>query len=304
MGCADVVPGVSGGTVALILGIYVRLITAVSRADGELWSLCRRGRWQEAAEYIDLRFLVTLAAGIGVGIVGMSLVVNRLLTDATTRSYTLAMFFGMILASAVIVAKLIKANSSSERTSAILIGIAAALFAFYVSGLHHTAGGPPSRPWFFLSGAIGICAMILPGISGAMILLVLGVYEHLTEIPKNLLANQQVFDSLVTLVVFASGCAMGLVFFSKILRWLLTKYHVLTMAVLCGFMIGALRNLWPFQTDTTPEIEKFKHKLFELDWPAADFRTVTVVAFAFIAMTGVFVVERLAGSPRDRDKKD
>ncbi len=294
MGCADVVPGVSGGTVALILGIYVRLVTAISRVDGQLLSLCRQRRWLAAAEYLDLRFLVTLAAGIGTGIVGMSLIINQLLTGATSRSYTLAVFFGMILASAVLVGKLIKTDSPAEAGTVILVGIVAALLAFWISGLRHTGESDPALPWIFLCGAVGICAMILPGISGAMILLVLGVYVHLTEIPKNLLAGTLVQSSLLTLAVFASGCALGLLAFSKILRWLLTRFHSLTMAALCGFMFGALRNLWPFQRDLTPEVEKFKHKEFELLWPDLQAHTVTTLAFLVAAMIGVFLVDWFA----------
>ena len=107
----------------------------------------------------------------------------------------------------------------------------------------------PHLAFVFFCGAVAICAMILPGISGAMILLMLGVYIHLTEIPGNLLRGQDVVDGVVTVVVFATGCAIGLVTFSKVLHWLLERHHAVTMAVLCGFMFGSLRKLWPFQRD-------------------------------------------------------
>lgn len=295
MGCADVVPGVSGGTVALILGIYLRLVTAISRIDATFIGHLRHGRWTTAAEYLDLRFLVALAGGVGVGIVGMSLIINHLLTDPATRCYTLAVFFGMILASAFLVARLVQAKTVPQKFSAILIGVAAAWASYAISGLHHATGMTPSLPWIFACGAIGICAMILPGISGAMILLVLGVYVHLTDVPKNLLSGTEVGASLTTLVVFAAGCALGLIFFSKILRWLLTRHQVPTMATLCGFMIGALRNLWPFQLDLTPEIEKFKHKTFELVWPDADLTTAIAVILVVAAAAGVLLADRLAG---------
>jgi putative membrane protein len=295
MGCADVVPGVSGGTVALILGIYERLVTSISRIDRQFFALCRQRRWLAVAEHLDLRFLIALAAGIGTGVVGMSLIVNRLLTNPTSRAITLAAFFGMILASAVILARLIRPGSPAEGVRAAIMGFAAALLSFRISLLDQLSGaGDPSYPWFFLCGAIGICAMILPGISGAMILLVLGAYVHLTEVPHNLIHGEHIGQSLTTLVVFGSGCATGLILFSKVLRWLLSSYHVTTMSILCGLMVGALVKLWPFQHDLTPQVEKFKYKELELYWPdQIDRQAMAVIAAAVIAIIIVFVTDYL-----------
>ena len=127
-----------------------------------------------------------------------------------------------------------------------------------------------------------------------MILLVLGVYEHLTEVPKNLLAGQQIGTSLITLIVFGSGCAISLILFSKFLRWLLSSYQAPTMSALCGFMFGALPKLWPFQRDTTPDIEKFKEKHFELVWPTAmDGQVLAVLVTGVAALALVFAVDRV-----------
>ena len=299
MGCADVVPGVSGGTVALILGIYIRLVTAISHVDRSLWHMLLARKWSDAAEYLDLRFLVGLATGIVTGIVGMSLIINRLLTDSASRSFTLAVFFGMIGASAVILAKMIKPDTGRQRAEAILTGVVAASFACWASFLHHNSSTEPSLAWLFACGSIAICAMILPGISGAMILLVLGVYVHLTEIPKNLLAGVAVVRSLQELFVFACGCGISLVAFSKVLRWLLTTWHTRTMAALCGFMIGALPKLWPFQTDLSLDVEKFKHKKFSLDWPTTlDGQTIAVTGLMVGAAVFVFVVDRWVNRSR------
>jgi putative membrane protein len=134
--------------------------------------------------------------------------------------------------------------------------------------------------------------MILPGISGAMILLVLGVYEHLTEIPRNFLAGKDIVDGLVTIAVFGTGCVISLVLFSKLLRWLLSRHHATTMSLLCGFMFGALRKLWPFQTDLNPEIEKFKEKAFAVFLPEQlDSQVLAVCVAAVLAAGFVFAVD-------------
>jgi putative membrane protein len=139
--------------------------------------------------------------------------------------------------------------------------------------------------------------MILPGISGAMILLIMGVYIHLTEIPHNLAHGQHVTQGLLTIVVFATGATISLILFSKFLRWLLARFHAGTMAVLCGFMIGALPKLWPFQVDMTPEIEKFKYKQFAPTLPdTIDGMVVAVFAVALAAAAAVFLIERYARS--------
>ena len=294
MGCADVVPGVSGGTVALILGIYERLVTAISNIDGSLVTRLRNRQWRQLAGHIDLLFLLALGMGIGTGVVVMSLVINDLLTNHTTRSLTLAAFFGLILASAVVLAKMIETVTAPQTATCVVLGIVGVMFAYWVSGLHNAGGvAEPGYGYVFVCGGIAICAMILPGISGAMILLVLGIYVHLTEIPHNLLAGEHVGESLLTLVVFGAGCAISLIMFSKFLRWLLNRHHAPTMAVLCGFMIGALRKLWPFQQDLTPEVEKFKHKRFELVWPDSfDSQVAGVLVAGAIAMAVVFIVDR------------
>ena len=295
MGCADVVPGVSGGTVALILGIYARLVTALSRVDRELWRLVSSRQGQAAWAYLDFRFLAALGAGIGAGVIGMSLLVNKLLSHEFSRALTLAAFFGMILASAVLVARLIQTRGLRQRIACVALALAAATVACWLALLPHHAhhGGAPSFAWLFACGSIAICAMILPGISGAMILLLLGVYEHLTEIPDNLISGERIGASLVELIVFASGCGLSLVLFSKLLRWLLANRHAATMSALCGFMFGALPKLWPFQIDQTPEIKKFKEKTFQLVLPQQlDAKMMIVLVTVVIAVVFVFAVNR------------
>ncbi|MCA9120469.1 MAG: DUF368 domain-containing protein [Planctomycetaceae bacterium] len=293
MGCADVVPGVSGGTVALILGIYERLVTAISHVDRVAFEHVRRHEWSKLVKHLDLRFLATLGAGLISGVIAMTLIVGLLLNNATTRALTFALFFGAIFASAILVARLIQTATGMQSIRCVSLGLIGAVFAYWVSTLQNsTASPPPSHAYIFFSGCIAICAMILPGISGAMILLVLGVYEHLTDIPRDFLHGNNISEGLLTIAVFGGGCSISLVLFSKLLRWLLSHHHATTMSLLCGFMFGALRKLWPFQKDTAPDIEKFKEKTFEVFLPQQfDGQVFAVCAAALIAAGVVFAVD-------------
>ncbi|MCO6458833.1 MAG: DUF368 domain-containing protein [Pirellulaceae bacterium] len=265
MGAADVVPGISGGTVALILGIYQRLVTAISHCDLHLLGLLKRRRWREVAEYLDLRFLCLLVTGIAAGFVLMTLVVSSLLESDTTRPYLLASFFGMVLASAWLVARMIHYHSTGELVQALCLGLIGAVFAWWLTTLTNLSS-EPTLPYIFFCGLLAACAMILPGISGAMVLLILGVYGYLTHIPHQLLRGEQVVYGLVTILVFGSGCAISLISVSKFLRWLLTRHQTPTMGLLCGFMFGALAKLWPFQRDLTPDLP-YKEKVLQPMWP-------------------------------------
>ena len=294
MGGADIIPGVSGGTMALILGIYDRLVGALSRFDTTLIGMVRRRRWAEAAEHIDLRFLMTLGLGIGLGILTLGRVMNDLLMPGPTRAPTLAVFFGMILASAVVVFRMVAPRDGRHAVLSVGLGIAGAAFAYWMTWLKTGGDADPSLGYVFFCGMIGICAMILPGISGAYLLLILGLYTHITEIIEKLLHGQITGDDVLTVAVFAAGCAIGLLSFSKVLRWLLEHYHTETLSVLCGFMVGALRKVWPFQTDLTPKVEKLKHKEFDLFIPESiNGEVVTCIVVGLIALAAVFVLESL-----------
>ncbi len=263
MGGADIIPGVSGGTMALILGIYQRLVTAISRVDTKFLSLVKSRQWGAAAAHIDLRFLVALGLGVGTGIVVLGSLMHILLDKgsnvAVTCPITIAAFFGLIVASAVHVGRMIK-NWSIATTFLVVFG---ALVAYTITGMEKT-DVVPSKGFLFLCGMIAICAMILPGISGAFIMLLLGVYKYITEAIHGLKDAVKAFHFtdetwtfVFTLSIFASGCVVGILAFSKVLHWLLDKAQNSTMAVLCGFMIGSLRQLWPFQVtnDKFPALE-------------------------------------------------
>jgi putative membrane protein len=289
MGAADIVPGVSGGTVALLLGIYERLLSAISGIGPKSVSAVFRGRWREAATMIDLRFLVALAAGIATGIVSLAHLMQYLLTERT--QLTMSLFFGLIAASGVLVIRLVRTHTSFQTGICLALGIAAALLAGWVVTTdalkpHEGLG------YYFICGAVAICAMILPGISGAYILLLMGRYEQITfalkEFVGGLLHGRFESQYLLTIGVFVAGCATGLVLFSRVLKWLLAQRPSETMSLLAGFMIGSLVKIWPFQAGG---LDQPADPLWP---PDASPHTLACLALAVGAALFVFAVDWLA----------
>lgn len=267
MGGADIIPGVSGGTVALILGIYTRLVTAISRFDADLVRLLARRNWLAAWQRVDGRFLLALLTGIAVAIVGLAKLMRYLLEHQQMQ--TMAVFFGLIAGSSVLVARRIRVPRGAGVGQLWILGLLAAAIAWWLVGLEALAPKDEtvSLGYVLVCGAVAICAMILPGVSGAYFLLVFGLYYHVTDIIHRITRFEASLRDWATVAVFATGCAAGLIGFSKVLRYLLGRFEMQTMAVLCGLMIGSLRKVWPFQVDTTPTRE-FKEKVFKPGWPA------------------------------------
>ena len=179
---------------------------------------------------------------------------------------------------------------------AAIAGAAFALWLVQQEALNH----PPDALWYvFLCGVIAICAMILPGISGSFILVILGKYHDVTGIIKSALHLDVTSRDVVTVIVFALGCAVGLIGFAKFLKWLLHRHHAVTMATLCGFMAGSLLKIWPFQRDLTPEIVELKHKRFALmnlaELPI-DGRFWLTLVVAGLAVVLVLALDRLSGA--------
>ena len=288
MGGADIIPGVSGGTVALILGIYNRLVTAISHVDLTFLDHLRQRQFAAAARHIDLRFLVALGCGILLGVAGLANAMHYLLGDHTRRMLTIAVFFGLILASTILVGRMIKQWSPVT----VLGLVAGAVVAYWLVGQQFLQSPPAGNGYVFLCGMIAICAMILPGISGAFILLVLGKYEDMIGILRKLLHGDIHATEAVTIAVFLSGCILGLLGFSKLLRWLLARFEVAMMAVLCGFMAGSLRKIWPFKVDRSPDITDFKLKHFENVWPEQfDSQTLLAIGIVVVAAGFVFLLD-------------
>jgi putative membrane protein len=301
MGAADIVPGVSGGTVALILGIYQRLVTAISRVDIELLRLLKAGQWRGAAEHLDFRFLVSLGLGIGIGALSLASTMHLLLTEH--RELTFAAFFGLILASGVLVGRLCRPKDAGQAILCLVLGMAGAYAAYWLVS-QHEVHNQPGLAYTFFCGAVGICAMILPGISGSYLLLLLDKYEEIIAIIRRLTHLEASTDDLLTLAVFASGCAIGLLVFSKFLKWLLVAFGPQTMAVLCGFMIGSLWKVWPFQvapelSDSIPltlkeqalKAQPFMPKRF-------DAHVAACLAIAVACFAGVLIADAVARRAR------
>ncbi|MBP6468975.1 MAG: DUF368 domain-containing protein [Chloroflexi bacterium] len=235
MGASDIVPGVSGGTMALILGIYEELISSI-RTIGrpEFLRPALRLQIKPALQALNWQFLLAVGLGILTAIFTLASALEWLLVHQTV--YIWSFFFGLVLASAYTVSKRIPRWSNLLRLT--LVG--GAIFAYVIVGL--VPAQTPNTWWFLiLSGALASCAMILPGLSGAFILFVLGKYEDLLRAVNT--------GDFAMLALVGVGAVLGLVTFAQILGWFFKQYHDLTIAVLIGLMIGSLRKLWPWKVD-------------------------------------------------------
>ncbi|MFC1823669.1 DUF368 domain-containing protein [Thermodesulfobacteriota bacterium] len=232
MGAADVVPGVSGGTMALILGIYEDLIGAIRSLDLKFLRSLFSLKIRKAMNDARWQFLLALGLGILMAIFSLAKALSWTLHNRPVLIWSF--FFGLITASIFTVGRQLQKRDISMIK----------WFALGVIGTYLLVGmvplSTPTAPWFlFLSGAIAICAMILPGISGAFILVLLGKYAYVLEAVNN--------RDFLTLFLLAAGAGVGLIAFSHFLGWLLRKYHDLTIALLCGLMLGSLRKIWPWK---------------------------------------------------------
>lgn len=232
MGTADLVPGVSGGTIALVGGVYDDLIDALAAFDGEAVRLLLGGRWGAFATHVNLRFLAPLLAGIALVVILLSGVLHRWLEEPTSRALLFAFFGGLVVASVAVVAR----HVTWGPAPAFLAGAGTAIGVFVV--LATPARTPETAIWAILGGALAICAMILPGISGSFILLLVGQYERAIEAVAE--------RDLATVALFGLGAVVGLLVMVRILRWALHRFHDATLAVLVGFMVGSLPRLWPW----------------------------------------------------------
>jgi putative membrane protein len=279
MGAADIVPGVSGGTVALVLGIYERLIRNVHTGAQALREILQ-GRLTEAVatlRRVEWVWLLTLLGGILAAVAVLSSIIEQLLHDHPVRMAGL--FFGLVAGSLTVAWRLIRVVTASE--IAVIFVVAVALFFLLGlradTGVAEDAAEVVTKPWwvFLLSGAIAICAMILPGISGSFILVMLGMYTEVLGA-----VNDRDLVALSSLVV---GCVIGLALFSSFLSWSLENHHDLVMSAMVGLMLGSLRVLWPWPGGTTTTT---------LAWPSGDVLGPVLLAVAGFAL--VVVVELVA----------
>ena len=239
MGAADVIPGVSGGTIAFITGIYDEFVGSIARIDAEAVRLLLRGKVREFWSHINGWFLLSVVAGIGVSVVSLAGLMQMLLTDHPIQTW--AFFFGLIVASSIFI---LRGISGWKVREGVLIAFGI-LLGVVVCTLSPTE--TPDALWFiFLSGAIAICAMILPGISGSFILLILGKYQFIMGAITGLVAGEDFGRNLLILGIFGVGAVVGILGFSKFLHWLLARWNKETLIVLAGFIIGSLVKVWPW----------------------------------------------------------
>ena len=240
MGAADVVPGVSGGTIAFIVGIYDELINSIKSINGKSLKLFFTGKFAAFWKMINGSFLFSILLGIGISVFSLAKIITWLLVEHPILVWSF--FFGLVLASTWFVAKDIK-GWSWKTILGFVVGV---VVAFYITVA--TPAETPSYLWFiFLCGAIAICAMILPGISGSFILVLLGKYFFIMDAVKTL--------DLVIIAVFGAGAVVGITSFSRVLSYALKHVRNITLAVLSGFMLGSLNKVWPWKEQITTVVD-------------------------------------------------
>lgn len=239
MGAADVIPGVSGGTIAFIMGIYDEFVGSIASINAEAMKLLFKGQFKAFWKHINGTFLVSIVLGIGISVVLLAGLMQTLLTVYPIQTW--AFFFGLIVASSIFILR----GISGWKLREILFLIFGGVLGVTVCTLSPTQ--TPDALWFiFLSGAIAICAMILPGISGSFILLILGKYQYIMAAISGLVAGENFGQNLLILCVFLVGAVVGILGFSKFLHWLLARWNKETLIVLAGFIIGSLVKVWPW----------------------------------------------------------
>ena len=284
MGAADVVPGVSGGTIAFISGIYEELITSINSIKLSLFSAWKNDGFKSVWNKINGNFLLALFAGIFISVFSLAKFLSWLLENQPVLLWSF--FFGLVLASVFFVGKEIQ----KWNLGTIAVFIVGALVAFIITEL------PPnenvdSLPYLFLSGALAICAMILPGISGAFILVLLGSY-------KTILDAVHERDVKIVLIV-AFGAVFGLLSFARILKWMFKHYKSLTLALLTGFILGSLNKIWPWKRVLETKI--FGDKTIVVDemnvWPwnfDGEPQLVFAILLAIMGFSLIFILEKTA----------
>jgi putative membrane protein len=285
MGLADIVPGVSGGTIAFVTGIYDELLSSISSVNKEFLKLIIKFKIKEAFNHINGRFLVNLGFGIASAILLTSRLMHYLLH--TYPDHTWGLFFGLILASILYISKSIECPFKSKHVSQFLFGtiVGVALVSLI------PVSSENSYLNIFLSGSIAICAMILPGISGSFILLILGKYAFITGALKAPFTD----NNLIFIFIFCIGCLVGILSFSKLLNFLMHKYHQAMITILTGFMFGSLKKIWPWKEVLESIVIREKtHVLKEANiLPELNTATIITIVFMFLGFGLVFAIEYL-----------
>ena len=289
MGGADVIPGVSGGTVAFITGIYEELLRSIKSIDGIAFRHLRKFEIKALWQHINGSFLFTLLAGIFTSLLSLAKLMTYLLETYPILIWSF--FFGLILVSVPLILRDVK----KWRVNSIIAFIVGIGIAYAITILTPTE--TPNDLWFiFIAGALAICAMILPGISGAFILLLLGKYEYIIQALISL--------NIPVIAVFAFGCIIGILSFSRILTWILANYRYPALALLAGFMLGSLNKVWPwkevvaFRVDSAgkqiPAFDKSIAPWEYLEKTGDDPQIFQAILMAALGIFIVVIIERIA----------
>lgn len=290
MGAADVVPGVSGGTIAFISGIYEELLQSISNIKLGLLKTLKNEGFKAAWTELNGNFLLSLFIGIIVSFLSLAKVISWLLETHPILLWSF--FFGLVLASIIYVAKQIE----KWNVISILLLIATTAIAYVITTLPPLVSEDSSMPFIFLAGAIAICAMILPGISGSFILVLLGAYKPVL----NALTNKDI----PVIVVFMLGAITGLLSFSRVLKWLFANYKNFTLAALTGFIIGSLNKIWPwkrvltFRTNSHGEKVPFNEESILPTSYDGDPQMLYAVLLALVGFGVILLLEKLAVSSK------
>ena len=297
MGAADVVPGVSGGTIAFITGIYERLLLAIKSFDLEAIKLLLSFRFAEFVKHTDIKFLGSLLLGIATSVLTLSKLFKFLLEQHSVL--TMAFFFGLILATIFVVGKQIK-NWQTSTILNFVIGMSLAISVAFLS----PRGENANMFYLFLCGSIAICSMILPGVSGSFVLLIMGNYFLVIGVISGLgeavkeLDTALLFDYFLILSPFALGAIVGLLSFSRLLSWLFERYKTGTLAVLTGFILGSLSIIYPWKQaieETRMIAGKSKTKIIDYTYyfPEIDSQFFIALGVMLLGVLLVWGIEHL-----------
>jgi len=283
MGVAELVPGVSGGTIAFISGIYEELISSINKINFNLFKTLKTKGIKSFWNEVNGSFLTALLFGMGISILSFSKMITWLLENKPIPLWSF--FFGLVLASVIYIAKAIT-KWNVVNIFVLTLGV---VIAYYITILPPSAN-TDSLPFLFLSGAIAICAMILPGISGSFILVLLGSYKTILEAVDE--------KNIKILATVAIGCLFGLLSFAKILKWLFDHYKNLTLAILTGFILGSLNKIWPWKRIIETYFIGKKEIIIDKNVsPFAydgDPQLMLAIILALVGFSLIFILERLA----------
>ena len=281
MGIADLIPGVSGGTIAFITGIYDTLLDAAASIDKTFIKHVLKFEIKAAIAHLHFRFIIPLVFGMFTAMITLARVMHYLINEQPIPTW--ALFFGLIGASIIVIWNKLDDHFSPVNLLIISIG---AIFAYIMVSLIPV--DTPDALWFiYLCGIIGITAMILPGLSGSFLLLILGKYEYITAALKNPFAE----GAPLILVIFIMGTATGLMSFSKILNFFMKNYRVKTMAFLTGILIGSMKKVWPWKEVLESKIVRGKTKIIrEMNIMPTEFNNEVTVAIALMLIGFIFVL--------------